>query len=121
MHLRIIKMSVYQVWYMKPDWFVAGLRGTPPDATKLDTTHVHLKDVDVAQGPKSEVWGDLERVFAEMQGEVWSPNGEARPLVLAKGLRHTSMSVGDIVICHAGGIYVVADIGYICLRNGKAK
>lgn len=36
-------------------------------------------------------------VFYKMQGEVWSPLGEARPLIRALGLRHTSMSVGDVV------------------------
>lgn len=32
-----------------------------------------------------------------MQGENWSPNGEARSLIEEKGLIHTSMSMGDIV------------------------
>jgi len=31
-----------------------------------------------------------------MQGEIWSPNGEARPLIESLGLSHTSMSVGDV-------------------------
>lgn len=40
---------------------------------------------------------DLEEVFVVMQGERWSPNGEARELIKAAGLQHTSMSVGDII------------------------
>lgn len=40
---------------------------------------------------------DLEEVFCTMQGEKWSPNGEARELIKATGLHHTSMSVGDII------------------------
>jgi hypothetical protein len=40
---------------------------------------------------------NLEDVFKKMQGEEWSPNGEARELILSKGVRHTSMSVGDVV------------------------
>lgn len=39
---------------------------------------------------------DLEDLFYNMQGEVWSPNGEARDLIKSKGLYHTSMSIGDI-------------------------
>jgi len=35
--------------------------------------------------------------FRKMQGEVWSPNGEMRPLIEALGLKHTSMSVGDVL------------------------
>jgi hypothetical protein len=40
---------------------------------------------------------DLDNVFYKMQGEVWSPNGEARDLIRSCGLRHTSMSVGDLI------------------------
>lgn len=40
-----------------------------------------------------------EEVFANMQGEVFSPNGEARDYIQWLGLSHTSMSVGDIMFC----------------------
>lgn len=40
---------------------------------------------------------DLEEIFMLMQGEMWSPNGEANQLIRALGLRHTSMMVGDII------------------------
>jgi hypothetical protein len=46
-----------------------------------------------------------------MQGEVWSPNGEARGLIEAKGLLHTSMSVGDVVV-GPDGVHVVAMFGF---------
>jgi hypothetical protein len=39
----------------------------------------------------------LEDVFEKMQGENWSPNGEARELILSLGLTHTSMMVGDVI------------------------
>lgn len=39
----------------------------------------------------------LDDVFVKMQGENWSPNGEATPLIAAFGLKHTSMSVGDVI------------------------
>lgn len=38
-----------------------------------------------------------EEVYAYMQGENWSPHGEARDLVIAFRVFHTSMMVGDIV------------------------
>jgi hypothetical protein len=44
----------------------------------------------------------LDKVFCEMQGEVWSPNGEARELILSLGLHHTSMSVGDVAVDEGG-------------------
>jgi hypothetical protein len=39
----------------------------------------------------------LSRIYNDYQGEVWSPNGEARELIEHLGLSHTSMCVGDIV------------------------
>ena len=41
---------------------------------------------------------DLEEIFTYFQGEVWSRNGEAKPLIRVFGLKHTSMSVGDLVV-----------------------
>lgn len=39
----------------------------------------------------------LDYTFQWMQGENWSPNGEANDHIRSLDLRHTSMSVGDIV------------------------
>lgn len=70
-----------------------------PDLTVADVlaekTHVYLKEVYAE---------DVEQVFFEMQGENWSPNGEARELIMSKGLRHTSMSVGDAVVDREGRV-----------------
>lgn len=48
---------------------------------------------------------DLEDVYHKMQGEVWSPNGEASELIKELGLDHTSMSMGDIAYCHESHDY----------------
>lgn len=47
--------------------------------------------------PLSKMDEYLEMIFAAMQAEVWSPNGEKRELIKELGLLHTSMSVGDMV------------------------
>jgi hypothetical protein len=39
----------------------------------------------------------LEAIFVAMQGENWSPEGEARELIRKSGASHTSMSVGDLI------------------------
>lgn len=100
----------YKVWYMKPSWFAHGVTGNQPDAKQLGLTHVELKTLEV------DVPGDglsqLEAVFHQMQGEVWSPNGEARELIESKGLRHTSMSVGDIIVDQLGAVFLVEDVGF---------
>lgn len=54
-----------------------------------------------------------EQIFELMQGETWSPEGEARSLIEAVGLRHTSMSVGDCIdepdlLC----FYEVGEVGF---------
>lgn len=55
---------------------------------------------------------DLEDAFIKSQGEIWSPNGEARGLILSKGLDHTSASFGDIFVDEDGDRYMVDDIGF---------
>lgn len=90
-------MKTYSVYYMKPEFFSDGLMGVDwlrehgklPDGSNLDRTHIFLRTATVH---------DLEALYRKMQGEVWSPNGEARELIEAKGLGHTSMSVGDIAV-----------------------
>lgn len=56
----------------------------------------------------------LEEVFQKMQGEVWSPNGEAREGIKALGLSHTSMSVGDVLYSdNEDKYYMVKDFGWV--------
>jgi len=55
---------------------------------------------------------NLEYVFMRMQGENWSPHGEARDLITALGVGHTSMSVGDIAQTADGSYHIVANFGF---------
>ena len=41
---------------------------------------------------------DLDEIYSIMQGDYWSPRGEARDLIRGLGLHHTSMSVGDVIV-----------------------
>jgi len=94
----------YQVWYMRPEFFGKGITGSAvPNPANLSATHVHLKDIE-AEG--------IPAAYQAMQGEVWSPNGEARELIQSKGLQHTSMSVGDVIIDDVGNVHVVATVGF---------
>jgi hypothetical protein len=101
----------YQIWYMKPAHFTAGLTGQArPSAKHLDNTHVLLREIE-ADG--------LEAAYAAMQGEIWSPNGEARGLIRSKGLEHTSMSVGDVAVDDVGNVHVVEGHGWLCVGNRR--
>lgn len=95
----------YQIWYMKPEWFPMGISGELPDPDNLEKTHTHLMEFVIPRD-------DLEDLYMSLQGERWSPNGEARPLIESKGLAHTSMSVGDIAVTSDNEKYVVAMHGF---------
>ena len=81
-----------EIWYKtKESWEndpMGGLKAPDFKIAELPETHRLLGRIDET---------DLEKIFHDMQGEVWSPNGEARSLIRAKGLVHTSMSIGDVV------------------------
>lgn len=55
-----------------------------------------------------------EDIYHNMQGDNWSPLGEANQLV-RRNKTHTSMSVGDIVKTPDGKYQIVAGIGFIDL------
>lgn len=69
----------------------------------LPVTHRFVCDLDAP---------DRESVFARMQGEVWSPHGEACELIASLGVHHTSMTVGDVVQDHDGVYWMCADLGW---------
>lgn len=64
---------------------------------------------------------DPETIFRIMQGNVWSPNGEAKNLIDNADVDHTSMSVGDAVIVGTRSVQVVNDIGFTDLLGVRRK
>lgn len=54
----------------------------------------------------------IEDIYMAMQGEMWSPRGEARDLIRMTGVGHTSMSVGDVVVDEDGTVFMVDNIGF---------
>ncbi len=88
--------GVVKVWYMKPDFFRDGImghewlveQGKVPTLATLEETHTLVGTLDI---------DNVEEAWQMMQGEFWSPRGEANSFIRELGLRHTSMSVGDIV------------------------
>jgi hypothetical protein len=94
--------SLYLVFYKNEPTFREN--DLPTDWADYSKRWTPVKAV-MALGP--------EDVFFKMQGENWSPNGEARDLIRAKGLKHTSMSVGDVCMHLKTGItYGVIDVGF---------
>jgi len=96
-------MKTYFVYYAKNEALAELIWGDVlPELETLNRTHVFLKSIEAE---------NLEAVFTAMQGEVWSPNGEARSFILGKGLGHTSMCVGDVVAT-GDRFYAVAMFGF---------
>lgn len=91
-----------EIWYMRPDWFSEGIRGAEPNKDDLPATHILLGLV---------ISENLEELFAELQGENWSPEGEANGMLKELGLSHTSMSVGD-VISTPHGTFLALPVGF---------
>jgi len=109
------KKGQTEIWYMTSNSFrnlSAGSRflekhGGLPTVKDLKNTHILLGDIKET---------DLDKIFNMMQGEEYSPNGEARSLIRNKRLQHTSMSVGD-VIKSKGKYYMVDNNGFYPLEE----
>ena len=99
-------MATFSVYYMKSSFFADGIKGHAwlkqrnlvPDPADLAKSHVFLQLIE-APSP--------EDVYFRMQDG--SPESASRALIASKGLRHTSMSVGDIVIDHNSHVVYLLD------------
>ena len=92
-----------QIWYWKIpeytesklDWYErCSFRGKNFQGNLPPTVSEVYRDYALL-GTTPEI--DPEHIFAFMQGENWSPRGEARPLIRTLGTGHTSMSIGDVI------------------------
>ena len=102
----------YQIWYMKPSFF-RGIVGSSPDPDHLSATHVHLKDIEA---------DNQEDAMSRMRAKNWSPDGEALDLLQSKGLQHTTMMIGDVLVDEGNAIYLVTGIGFSLLpKHGQPR
>lgn len=99
------------VWYSRRDSFRDFSMGAEflreqgvalPTLETLENTHVRV-------GALGET--DPDRIFVMMQGEVWSPLGQARTFLRSIGSGHTSMSVGDVIQI-GNALYMVETVGF---------
>ena len=94
-------------------WYTRGTKASPDDVYPISVamgmgyewlveqdkvpTYQTLNDTHILLGEIGKA--DPEKIFAMMQSEMWSPGPHypANDLIDKKGLRHTSMKVGDII------------------------
>ena len=105
-------MPLFHVYYARrPTFHAGGELGTPPlTAAVLRLSHVWLFEIEAA---------GLDDAFRRMQGENWSPQGKARELLQALGLRHTSVSVGDVLRDEQGTYWECLEQGWRALAGDE--
>jgi len=98
-------MKSFEIFYAQEMNAYMFAKECPESLTRetVHETHAYLKTTEAE---------DLSDLFYKMQSEVWSPNGEARNVIQALGLSHTSMSVGDIAVD------LETDIAHLCMPMG---
>lgn len=85
-----------EIWYWKEDFARDAMMGPGFLAKRgLMPTPDTIKDNYALIGKIAET--RPEKIFMMMQGDMWSPEGQARNMIRASGTGHTSMSVGDII------------------------
>lgn len=94
--------------------FSRGTRGLDLNAVLADLGNTHTRI-----GRVNET--DLSKIFNMMQGEVWSPNGEANTMPAMSKTGHTSMSIGDVIMLPNGSAYMVDFSGFTNLEDGAKK
>lgn len=94
--------------------FSRGTRGLDLSAVLADLENTHTRI-----GRVNET--NLSEIFNMMQGEVWSPNGEASTMPAMSKTGHTSMSVGDVIMLPNGTTYMVDFSGFTNLEDGAKK
>ena len=102
-----------EIWYSKSKHFrdmTGGARFLAkhrllPTTDTLSKTHSKIGSINTV---------DLNKIYGLMQGETWSPNGEARDVIGQSESAHTSMSVGDIIKMN-GIMHMVDNHGFVVL------
>jgi hypothetical protein len=108
-----------QIWYAKPESVPNTIFGPQwLRASGIEITAKTLQNTHVLLGSVSDT--SLESIFHRMQAEIWSPEGEARSLIQKKGLAHTSMSVGDVIVSN-GKAHMVDQVGFVELAGSLSR
>lgn len=99
----------YEVWYRRDPTF-----RSDPNLTgdNLQDTHVYICYVEQTSALEQDHVSLLNMVYTLMQGEMWSPRGQARDLLARRGVFHTSMAIGDVVVTPSGQCFEVDDFGF---------
>ena len=105
--------GAWEVWYMK-EWKshfgVTGFEEPPTPPADLTETHTQVAKVIFNEWKESEEAAN--EIWIIMQGERWSPQGEAKDLIRSLNLKHTSMCIGDLIKAPSGNLFVAESVGF---------
>jgi hypothetical protein len=76
-------------------------KGFVPSPSEIETQYVQVADFETGEAPTPD------DIYADMNIE---PENHFDPSAYEKGVQHTSMSIGDIVI--------IDETGHVCLPGG---
>jgi len=84
----------------------------------IQSTHIEVGQVHCPPGKGNKARGQwLKSLFAAMQASKWTPDGEARSLLIKRRLSHASMSIGDAVQI-GGELFVAGLAGFVAVKEG---
>lgn len=115
--LPLLEKGDIKIFYSKNNHFrhVSLLAYSKQDLSELfsnmEITHVLVGEIGGKEEyTPQEFFKCLENIYHVMQGDIWSPNGEANSLI--KGMEtHTSMSMGDLIV-YKQELYSVSAFGF---------
>jgi hypothetical protein len=101
----------YEIWYVNPsDDRERFFNPILPDPKHLKKSHTKVANY-------LSITNDLEKIYYDMQGECWSPQGEARDLIKNLKLHHTTMSTGDVIKTPDDKLFMVGKVGFVALTK----
>lgn len=97
--------NTFDVFYSKDEHFRGAIMGDKPDPRNLDATHVLVASFERS---RADDLAQMEHVFMILNiriGQTFANH------IKELGLRHTSMSVGDVIL-NNGRVWLVAPVGF---------
>lgn len=104
-------MSKWQIWYMRPGWLMGGrFYREKPLIAELERTHVHVADFDGAT-PNVDSMRDYKEMIWDRQ-QIYPRRPLAGQFYFTKGVIHSNMSYGDIMVAPNGDVWMVVGFGF---------
>lgn len=97
-----------KIWYLKKDAPIdlkMGMKFLKSNKPELIPTRDTIQNTHVMIGSIAEI--DLDKIYKALQGENWSPLGQAKNLIKKANVGHTSMSIGDLIEYPDGQVWMV--------------